>query len=41
MVYGFCGASPTDLSKAFACLPHPLLIEKNLAYGFDTLLQNT
>ena len=30
------GATITDLSKAFNCLPHDLLVAKTEAYGLDT-----
>ena len=37
---GSCGALLTDLSKAFDCLNHNLLIAKLHAYGFDSLSLN-
>ena len=33
--HGACGALLTNLSKAFNCLPHSLLIAKPHAHGFD------
>ena len=33
--YGVVGTVLMDLSKAYDCLPHDLLLAKLLAYGFD------
>ena len=33
---GHAGALPTELSKAFYCIDHELLIARLHAYGFDT-----